>query len=87
MPLAKWYSANLSENVVDGMTRAAGECQALDVKVYGYDISTGYYQINDVTAPIVENVFYRYVKGETVRGITSSLNAEGLQQVRSYYGW
>ncbi|MCK9478677.1 MAG: recombinase family protein [Firmicutes bacterium] len=79
--MAEYYSAELSEKVLRGMTE-----NALKGKYNGGTIPLGYvidddknYIINPFTAPIVQEIYTRYADGETVTEITNSLNVRGLK--------
>ncbi len=82
---AEYYSAELSEKVLRGLTE-----NALAGKYNGGALPLGYttdseqrFHIDPLTAPIVQEVFTRYADGETVAEITSSLNARGLVSSRN----
>ena len=52
----------------------------------GYKLdSEKYFQIDDLTAPIVQEIYTRYADGETVVEITSSLNERGNYRQRSAF--
>lgn len=79
--MAEYYSAELSEKVVRGMTENVikgkynGGCLPL-----GYRVDEDqFYQVDPLTAPIVLEIFTRYADGETAAAITDSLNKRGLR--------
>ncbi|MDL2287887.1 recombinase family protein [Oscillospiraceae bacterium OttesenSCG-928-F05] len=79
--MAEYYSAELSEKIIRGMTENALKC-----KYNGGSMPLGYtkdgnqqYTIDPDTAPIVQEIFQRYADGETIVEITSSLNVRGLK--------
>lgn len=81
---AEYYSADLSEKVVRGMTDNALKC-----KFNGGTLPIGYvidaeqhFQIDPLTAPFVLETFKRYDGGETISSIMSWLNAQGLTNTR-----
>jgi Site-specific recombinases, DNA invertase Pin homologs len=81
---AEYYSAELSEKILRGLTE-----NALKGKYNGGGLPLGYttdseqhFQIDPMTASIVQEVFTRYADGETVAAITSSLKARGLVSSR-----
>jgi DNA invertase Pin-like site-specific DNA recombinase/uncharacterized coiled-coil protein SlyX len=81
---AEYYSADLSEKILRGLTE-----NALKGRYNGGGLPLGYktdseqhYQIDPLTAPIVQEVFTRYADGETVAQITSSLRERGLVSSR-----
>ncbi len=82
--MAEYYSADLSEKIVRGLTE-----NALKEKYNGGGLPLGYstdneqhYLIDPLTAPIVQEIFTRYADGETVTQITASLNTRGLVSSR-----
>ena len=77
---AEYYSADLSEKVVRGMTDNALKC-----KFNGGTIPIGYviddeqhFQINPLTAPFVLDAFKRYDEGATMTEIRDWLNEKGV---------
>jgi len=81
---AEFYSAELSEKVLRGMTE-----NALKLKYNGGSIAIGYiidenqhYQLDPVTSPLVKLAFTRYDKGATIQEITDELRAKGLKSFR-----
>ena len=80
---AAYYSLNLSRSVLRGMTGNAMKCKANGVQVIGYRIgSDGCYEVDSETAPIVRQVFERYVRGETLNHIAQDLAAHGIKSPR-----
>lgn len=82
--MAEYYSAELAQKIRRGQHDNAKKCRwnggALAL---GYQIDTdGHYQIDPVTAPIVQEIFTRYADGESAALITNSLNARGLTSAR-----
>ena len=81
---AEYYSADLSEKVVRGMTDDALKC-----KFNGGTLPIGYvidaeqhFQIDPLTAPFVLETFKRYDSGETISSIMNWLNEQGLINTR-----
>ena len=81
---AEYYSADLAEEVVRGMTDNALKC-----KFNGGTIPIGYvidneqhFQIDPITAPYVLEVFKRYDSGSTMTELRDWLNAEGVKNTR-----
>ena len=81
---AEYYSADLSEKVIRGMTDNALKC-----KFNGGTIPIGYviddeqhFQIDPITAPYVLEVFKRYDSGATMTELRDWLNAEGVKNTR-----
>ena len=78
---AEYYSAELSQKVMRGMTE-----NALKARYNGGTLPFGYmidkdkrYILNPATAPIVEEIFTRYADGETIVEIINSLNSRGIK--------
>lgn len=82
---AEYYSAELAQKVLRGMTENALKC------VYnGGTIATGYYidqerhyQIDPATAPIVLDIFTKYADGMTIKEIVNDLNSKGISSARN----
>ena len=81
---AEFYSAELSEKVIRGMTE-----NALKLKYNGGGVAIGYtvdkdslYQLDPITAPLVKLAFTRYSKGATIKEITDELSEKGLKSFR-----
>lgn len=81
---AEYYSADLSEKVIRGMTENALKC-----KFNGGTIPTGYvidaeqrFQINPITAPFVLEAFKLYDTGSTMKEIRDYLNGKGAKNTR-----
>lgn len=82
--LAEYYSANLAQNIRRGQLE-----NALEGKFIGGTIPLGYkldaekrYVIDPETAPLVREIFKRYVDGEAIIHICDDLNARGYQTAR-----
>ncbi|WP_283606635.1 recombinase family protein [Faecalispora anaeroviscerum] len=82
---AEFYSAELSEKVIRGLTENALKC-----KYNGGGLPIGYtidneqnFQIDPLTAPIVLEAFQRYAKGATVKQLVDFLNSKGIQTYRN----
>ena len=81
---AEYYSADLSEKVIRGMTE-----NALKGKFSGGAIPFGYtinadrrFEIDPLTAPFVAEAFQRYNDGQTMREIRDWLNEKGVKNQR-----
>jgi len=82
---AEFYSAELSEKVIRGMTENALKCKynggGLPV---GYKIdSEQYFQIDPLTASSVLEAFKKYDKGATVSEIMNWLNSKDIRSYRN----
>ena len=78
---AEYYSAELSQKVMRGMTENALKARYNGGTLpFGYMIDKDkYYILNHATAPIVEEIFTRYADGETIVEIIDSLNSRGIK--------
>ena len=81
---AEYYSADLSEKVVRGMTE-----NALKSKYNGGTLPIGYqidsnqcFQLDPLTAPFVREAFQRYDEGATMTAIRDWLNEQGVKNTR-----
>jgi len=81
---AEYYSADLSEKVIRGMTDNALKC-----KYNGGTMPMGYviddeqhFQIDPRTAPVVLEVFKKYHDGATMTEIRDWLNEQGVKNTR-----
>ena len=81
---AEYYSADLSEKVIRGMTDNALKC-----KYNGGTLPIGYmiddeqhFQIDPLTAPFVLDVFKKYDKGATMTELRDWLNECGIKNTR-----
>ncbi|MBQ7300373.1 MAG: recombinase family protein [Clostridia bacterium] len=79
--MAEYYSAELSEKVVRGLTENALKCKYNGGKIpIGYQIDENqFYQINPITAPAVLEAFQKYANGATMQEITEELNIKGIR--------
>jgi site-specific DNA recombinase len=77
---AEYYSAELSQKIIRGMTENALKGKyTCGLVPLGYKLdSEKYFQIDELTAPIVQEIYTRYADGETVAEITHSLNERAL---------
>ncbi|PWL91747.1 MAG: recombinase family protein [Clostridiales bacterium] len=82
---AEYYSADLSEKVIRGMTDNALKC-----KYNGGTLPVGFvvddeqhFQIDPLTAPFVLETFKRYDEGATMTQIRDWLNEQGMKNTRN----
>ena len=82
--MAEYYSADLAEKVVRGMTENALKCKYNGGTLpLGYVIdSEQYFQIDPLTAPFVLEAFKRYDEGATMTQIRDWLNEKGIKNTR-----
>ena len=78
---AEYYSAELSEKVKRGMTENALKAKSNGVRPpFGYYVDdTDHYQIDETFAPIVREIFTRYLDGRRVNDIVKLLNERGIK--------
>ena len=81
---AEYYSADLSEKVVRGMTENALKSKYNGgTRPIGYLIDNDqYFQIDPLTAPFVREAFQRYDEGATMTAIRDWLNEQGVKNTR-----
>ena len=79
--MAEYYSAELSEKVIRGLTE-----NALKAKVNGGGIPFGYYidenqklAVDETLAPIVKEIFTMYADGKMIKEIVAYLNEKGIK--------
>ncbi|MFV0516392.1 MAG: recombinase family protein [Aminipila sp.] len=84
---AEYYSADLSEKVIRGLTENALKCKYNGGgMILGYKInSEQYFQIDPVVAPIIQDVFKRYVDGATIKNLVDYLKELGVKNYRGGY--
>ena len=76
---AEFYSADLSEKVIRGMTDNALKCRYNGGGPVGYVIdSEQHFAIDELTAPAVLEAFTAYSQGKTVKSIVEELNRKGI---------
>lgn len=77
---AEYYSAELSEKVIRGMTENALKCQYNGGFIpVGYTIDNEkHYQVDPLTAPFVREAFLMYVNGKQIKEIVEFLNDSGI---------
>ncbi len=82
--MAEYYSADLSEKVVRGMTENALKCKYNGGTLpIGYIIdSEQYFQPDPVTAPFILEAFKLYDEGATMTKIRDTLNNHGVKNTR-----
>ena len=82
--MAEYYSAELAEKVIRGMTENALKCKYNGGTLpIGYTVdSNKFFQIDPVTAPVVLEAFKHYADGATMREITDEMNMRGIRTQR-----
>lgn len=81
---AEFYSAELAEKVVRGMTENALKCKYNGGSIpMGYVIDGNqYFQIDPVAAPVVLEIFTLYSKGTSMQTLVNMLNERGIKSSR-----
>ena len=81
---AEFFSAELSEKVIRGMTENALKCKwnGGGLPVGYYIDSDKHYQIDTLNAPFVLEAFKRYADGDTIVNLVKWLNDCGVQTYR-----
>lgn len=79
--MAEYFSADMAQKIRRGHKVNAEKCVYNGGNIpLGYKIdSERHYQIDEVTAPIVKNVFEQYANGKSIVDIVEELNANGLR--------
>lgn len=82
--MAEYYSAELSEKVVRGLTENALKCKYNGGTLpIGYTIdSEQYFQVDPITAPAVLQAFKSYAEGASMQEVTDQLNIKGIRTKR-----
>ena len=79
--MAEYYSAELSEKVIRGLTENALKCKYNGGTLpIGYTIDENqYFQIDPLTAPAVLDAFKQYAEGASMQEITDNMNIKGIR--------
>ncbi|MBE6021641.1 MAG: recombinase family protein [Cellulosilyticum sp.] len=81
--MAEYYSLNLSDEVMKGMTEKAQQGQVQSVAPFGYRIKDKHFVICEEEAKIVKTVFNKYVnEGLHCSNISRYLNSLGIKTIR-----
>ena len=82
--MAEYYSANLSQNIRRGQRENALEGKFIGGTIpLGYKLDAGkHYVLDPEKAPLVRQIFARYVNGESVASICEDLNSKGYTTAR-----
>lgn len=82
--MAEYYSVELAEKVARGMTENVlkGKCNGGQI-AFGYTIDKDrHFQIDQTTAPIVEEIFTLYAEGKTVSQLVNYLNEKNIKTIK-----
>jgi DNA invertase Pin-like site-specific DNA recombinase len=79
--MAEYYSANLAQNVLRGMSQKAEQGKYMGGTIpLGYKIDADKnYVIDENTAPIVKRIYEMYAGGDTIKEICKELNTAGYK--------
>ena len=78
----EFYLTNLSQEVKRGMTEKATRGEPLCASAFGYTLRDSRYYINEEQAPIVREIFDRFINGEKINQIASWLQSIGVKTIR-----
>ena len=79
--MSEYYSADLSEKVIRGLTENALKCKFNGGTIpIGYKVNgSQYFEVDPLTAPAVVEAFESYANGATMRQVADELNAKGVK--------
>jgi DNA invertase Pin-like site-specific DNA recombinase len=78
--MAEYYSVELSQKIKRGMSLNAEKCLAVGgMKILGYKIKEKQFTIDSETAPIVKQIFQKYLSGFTMAQIIRYLNENSVK--------
>lgn len=82
--MAEYYSADLAEKVIRGLTENALKCKYNGGTLpIGYTVdSEQFFQIDPLTAPAVLQAFKSYAEGASMQEVTDQLNIKGVRTKR-----
>lgn len=80
--LNEYYSLNLSDEVLKGMTEKATRGEIQTIPSFGYKVVDRKFIPDEKEAPIVREIFRRYVAGDGCLGISRWLNSQGIKTHR-----
>lgn len=83
--MAEYYSLQLSSNIRRGQKNAAVKCQVLGgCRIIGYKTGADKrYEIDPDRAPLVREIFHRYISGESQTEIVRWLNESGHRTLKN----
>lgn len=81
---ADYFVKQLAEKVTRGMYQRAEQCKFNGgTKTFGYAVDeNGYYVLDEITAPVVKEMFERTAAGETAKSIGDDLTERGFRTVK-----
>ena len=78
----EYYSINLAEEVVRGMTEKAGRGEPVSIPAFGYDMVDKKYVVNPDQARVVQMIFSDFISGLGFSAIAQKINAMGIKTNR-----
>ena len=78
----EYYVIRLSDEVKRGMTEKATRGEPLCISAFGYDLKDKKYYINEEQAPIVREIFDRFINGENINRIATYIQSIGVKTNR-----
>ena len=79
MNMNQFYSENMAEDIRRGMVDSAAKGKVVGVIPYGYKKGEdGRFAIDDQTAPVVQEIFRRFLNDESYADIARELNARSI---------
>lgn len=80
MNVNQFYSENLTEDVIRGMMDNAKNCMVNGVTPFGYKRGEdGRFAVDELTAPIVRQIFERFLNGWSITDLRDDMNARGIK--------
>ena len=79
MNVNQFYSENMAEDIKRGMMDNAEACKVNGRLPFGYKNVDGFYALDEVKAPVVAEIFKRFLDGETFVAIAADLNQRGFR--------
>ena len=81
--IAQWYSENLSENVLRGLSDNARKCLYNGSHIYGYVCGPDHrYAVDEAQACVVRQIFKLYISGQSMAAIVRILNDGGQRTAK-----
>ena len=79
MNVNQFYSENMAEDIRRGLMDNAEACKVNGRLPFGYKNVEGYYGLDEVSAPVVAEIFERFLNDETFASIALDLNRRGFK--------
>lgn len=75
----EYYSVNLSEEVIRGMSEKVSRGKPVSIAPLGYKIENGEFIVDEDTAPVVRRIYNEAISGKPCREIATDLNLDGIK--------